>query len=192
MSSVDGTARAPALGWMLAALLACGCHRHVPSGTEEPAPSSSAITLSVGLATCDDAPACQGECDAGNADACRRLAASYSFGRGAPIDETRAASLYGRACDLEDPSACVFAGQMHEYARGVPKDDARAAGDYERSCDLGWPAGCYNLAIMVENGRGVERDRARAGKLYQVACTAGAEHACEKAKEMHEPPPATQ
>jgi TPR repeat protein len=77
---------------------------------------------------------------------------------------------------------------MFEYEHGVAKDEAKAARLYERACDLGWPAGCYNLAIMLELGRGVPQDRARAGDLYQLACTAGAAKACDKAKQMHEPP----
>jgi TPR repeat protein len=42
---------------------------------------------------------------------------------------------------------------------------------------------------MLEHGRGVPQDRARAADLYQMACTAGAKTACDKAREMHEPPP---
>jgi hypothetical protein len=90
---------------------------------------------------------------------------------------------------MNDPSACVFAGQMNEFARGVAKDDAKAARFYERACDLRWAPGCYNLAIMYERGTGVVQDRGRAGELYQTTCTAGVPQSCDKAKEMHEPPP---
>ena len=182
---------------ILAALLALelvsvGCQRGnagrrddaPPSDTP---PSASIITLGVRIATCDDVDLCLRECDAGRADPCRRLAASYAMGSGVVTDEAKATALYERACALKDPSACVFAGQMYEYAHGVAKDDARAAGYYERACDAQDAAGCYNLAIMYENARGVPRDRSKAGDLYQTACTAGAKHACEKAAEMHQP-----
>jgi len=173
----------------LPAAILAGCHRG-PSSDGQPAPSASVITLGLSIGACDDdVQACESECDAGSADRCRRLAATYALGRGATQDETRATALYERACAMRDPSACVFAGQMHEYARGVPKDDARAASLYERACDLQWPGGCYNLAIMVERGRGVPQDRKRAGDLYQIACTAGEKASCEKAAEMHGPPP---
>jgi TPR repeat protein len=141
------------------------------------------------LGTCDDIEVCEKECDAGSADRCRRLAASYALGQSVEKDEVRAEALYASACGLKDPSACLFAGQMNEFAHGVAKDDAKAARYYERACDLGWAPGCYNLAIMYERGTGVLRDRAKAGDLYQMACTAGAQQSCEKAKEMHEPPP---
>lgn len=174
----------------MACILCAACSRSRPSAQEQqPAPSSSVITLGIEVGTCPDVPACERECDAGSADRCRRLAATYEFGKGVDQDETRATALYEHACDMKDPAACVFAGQMHEFARGVPKDDAKAARLYERSCDLDWAAGCYNLAIMYERGTGVAADRKRAGDLYQMACTAGAKTACDKAREMHAPPP---
>jgi uncharacterized protein len=172
----------------LAFLLLAACNRGRSSGGEQPAPSSSVITLGVALGTCPDLAACERECDAGSADRCRRLAASYAMGEGVDRDETRAARLYEHACDMKDPSACVFAGQMNEFERGVPKDDAKAADFYRRGCDLGWAPACYNLAIMFERGTGVPADRGKAADLYQVACTAGAQQACDRARQLHEPP----
>ncbi|HEY8041340.1 MAG TPA: tetratricopeptide repeat protein [Polyangiaceae bacterium] len=164
------------------------CDRGKASGGERAAPSASVITIGNTLGSCPDVPACERECDAGSADRCRRLAATYALGTGVDKDEARATGLYEHACDMKDGPACMFAGQMHEYAHGVPKDDALAARLYERSCDLQWAAGCYNLAVMVEHGRGVPVDRAKAGDLYQTACTAGAKQACAKAAEMRAPP----
>jgi TPR repeat protein len=180
--------RIPVLA-LCAAAVACH-HGSSSSSDEAPAPSASVITLGVAIGSCPDVAACERECDAGSADRCRRLAATYAFGRkGVDQDETRATALYEHACDMRDAPACLFAGQMHEYARGVPKDDALAVRFYERACDIDHAAGCYNLAIMVEHGRGVPVDRAKAGDLYQVACTAGAKQACARAAAMHAPPP---
>ncbi|HXN31931.1 MAG TPA: tetratricopeptide repeat protein [Polyangiaceae bacterium] len=178
----------PALAILCA--LSASCHRGGSSADEQPpAPSASVITIGAAPGTCPDVSVCERECDAGSADRCRRLAATYAFGHGVEKDEARATRLYEHACDMQDPSACVFAGQMHEYAHGVAKDDAKAARLYERACDLKWAAGCYNLAIMYERGTGVPQDRAKAGELYQLTCTAGAKESCEKAKAMHEAPP---
>lgn len=171
----------------LLVLVACGRSHSSPEGT--PAPSSSVITIGAAIGSCDDVAVCAKECDAGSADRCRRLAATYALGQGVDKDEARAASLYVKACDMKDAPACVFAGQMNEYARGVPKDDAAAARFYERACDQGWSAGCYNFAIMLEHGRGVPSDRAKAAALYQAACTAGAKGACVKASDLQKPPP---
>ena len=171
---------------VLSLLAACNRGKSSPSG-EAPAPSASVITIGAVLGTCPDLAVCEKECDAGSADRCRRLGATYALGEGVDQDETRAAGLYERACAMKDPSACVFAGQMSEFAHGVPKDDAKAARFYERACDLSWAAGCFNEAIMFEAGRGVPQDRVKAGDLYQIACTAGSKQACDKARAMHEP-----
>jgi TPR repeat protein len=174
------------LGGLLAFIALAACSRP-SSHRESPYPSASAITIGEALGTCADIPACENECDAGSADRCRRLAASFAFGRGVEKDEGHATLLYEHACDMKDPFACVFAGQMSEFARGVPKDDAKAARFYERACNLQWAPGCYNLAIMYERGTGVPVDRAKAAGLYETACTAGAKGACDKAKEMRRP-----
>jgi TPR repeat protein len=180
-------------GGRVAALVACtmlaACHRgSSASSEEEPAPSASVVTIGNTIGTCPDLAVCEKECDAGSADRCRRLAATYSFGQpGVEKDEARAAGLYEHACDMKDAPACLFAGQMHEFAHGVPKDDATAARFYGRACDLTYAAGCYNLAILYERGQGVPKDRVKAGDLYQVACTAGAKQSCDRAREMHTP-----
>ena len=173
----------------LTCALCAACSRGHSSEKEQPIPSASVITIGVAPGTCPDILACEKECDAGSADRCRRLAATYAFGQGVEQDEARATALYEHACDMKDPSACVFAGQMNEYAHGVTKDDTKAARFYEQACQLEWAPGCYNLAIMYERGTGVPQDRAKAGEFYQIACTAGAQQSCEKAREMHEQPP---
>jgi TPR repeat protein len=175
---------------VLALLLPAACDRSRGAPEGQPAPSASVVSIGVTLGTCSDLSLCESECDAGSADRCRRLAATYSVGDGVTRDEARATALYERACDMSDAPACVFAGQMHEYAHGVPKDDARAARLYERACNAGWAAGCYNLAIMFENGRGVALDRDKAEGLYDAACSAGAKPACERAKGLRARGPA--
>jgi TPR repeat protein len=177
------------MGALLVCLFCAACGRgHSSAGQEQPAPSSSVITLGIEIGTCPDIDVCENECKGGSADRCRRLAATYAFGRGVEKDDARATALYEHACDIKDPSSCMFAGQAYEFAHGVAKDDSKAARYYERACDLQWAAGCYNLAIMYERGTGVPLDREKAGDLYQVACTAGAKQACDKATQMHAPP----
>jgi TPR repeat protein len=192
---LPGVPLSPAL---LAVALLAGCHRDGSSGSSSgearpgapglTAPSASVITLGVALGTCPDLAFCEAECDAGSADRCRRLAATYAMGKQVAKDETKATALYEQACALKDASACMFAGQMHEFARGVPRDTAKAVEFYQRSCDLAWAPGCYNLAIMYERGTGVPADRAKAADMYQIACTAGAQQACVKARQLHEAP----
>jgi TPR repeat protein len=151
---------------------------------EQAAASASVIVIEPSFFACADVSRCERECDAGAAESCRKLAASYGFGRGVTKDETRATALYEHACDMEDSAGCVFAGQMHEYARGVAKDDAAAAKLYERACDRLWAPGCYNLAIMYERGTGVRADRVKARELYHSACKGGALSACDKERAL--------
>ncbi len=175
--------RAFGAGVCLFAIFLSACNgRNVSPEEQRQSPSPSAVTIDVTIGTCADVPACEKECDAGSAERCRRLAATYALGSGVERNEVRAVRLYEHACDMKEPSACVFAGQMHEYAHGIPKDDALAARLYERACELGWAAGCYNMAIMLELGRGVALDRTKAQALYRVACSAGAKIACDKAE----------
>jgi len=148
--------------FFVVSLATAGCHRGGSSHGDQPAPSASVITLGVELGACTDVEACDRECRQGSADRCRRLAASYEFGRGVDKDEAKATTLYELGCAMKDPSSCVFAGQMHEYARGVPADAAKATKLYTQACDAQWAGGCYNEAIMYENGRGVPADRAKA------------------------------
>jgi|HubBroStandDraft_1064217.scaffolds.fasta_scaffold152764_2 TPR repeat protein len=178
--------------FFVVSLATAGCHRGGSSHGDQPAPSASVITLGVELGACTDVEACDRECRQGSADRCRRLAASYEFGRGVDKDEAKATTLYELGCAMKDPSSCVFAGQMHEYARGVPADPAKATALYTQACDQRWAGGCYNEAIMYENGRGVPVDRAKAADLYQLACAAGAKLACDKAADLRKPPPANE
>ncbi|MGH7440656.1 MAG: tetratricopeptide repeat protein [Polyangiaceae bacterium] len=171
---------------MIVVATCAGCGKRDRAAEEQPAPSASVITLGAAVGTCEDVAVCARECDAGSADRCRRLAATYAFGEGAARDEARATGLYEQACAMKDAPSCIFAGQMYEYAHGVAKDDEKAARFYRKACDMPSAAGCYNLAIMYENGRGVAKDPARAAELYQVACTAGSRTACDKAKRLRD------
>jgi TPR repeat protein len=163
-------------------LLCAACNR--PKSDPQAVASASVIMIDPTFFACADVSTCDQQCDAGSAESCRKLAASYSFGRGVTKDEARAAALYEHACDMHDASACVFAGQMNEYARGTDKDDAKAAKLYERACALEWAPGCYNLAIMYERGTGVAADRVKAGQLYHAACKGGAFSACDKERAL--------
>jgi TPR repeat protein len=176
-----------ALAAMALCSMGAACHREPPGAGDRPEPSSSALPIALAIGGCDDPRLCGRECEAGSADRCRRLAATYAFGQGVEKDEKAATALYLHACDMGDPSACVFGGQMYEFSHGVEKDDSAAALLYRRACDLKWAAGCYNLAIAYERGTGLAADRQRAGELYQGACAAGAKVACDKAKELTSP-----
>jgi TPR repeat protein len=148
---------------------------------DQPNPSASVVSVAVEMGACPDFVVCERECDAGSADRCRRLAASYEFGKGAPADPKLATSLYVRACDMRDMGACVSAGRMYEFHHGVEKDDRTASSFYRRACDGENMTGCANLAIMLESGHGGDKDDGAAIQLFDKACARGSGIACQHA-----------
>jgi TPR repeat protein len=173
----------PALFASCACLLsACKDKGRIDLNEQPAAPSTVTIANMVGV--CDDIALCEKECDAGQADRCRRLGSTYQFAPGAAKDETKAAAYYELACTMKNASACVSSGQMYEFSHGVAKDDAKAAAYYKKGCDLGYMVGCANYAIMLENGRGVPKDIAAAVPIYENACKAGAGLACERLRAL--------
>jgi TPR repeat protein len=167
------------------AALAIGCKgKSGAPSPEQAAPVSTAIEMLNVIGTCDDLELCVKECDQGQGDRCRRLAATLQFAKPPDRDETKATVFYEKACKLGNAPGCVSAGQMFEYAHGVTKDDAKAAGYYEHACDVGYMVGCANYAIMLENGRGVAKDEEAAARLYDKACQAGAGLACERGRAL--------
>jgi hypothetical protein len=167
------------------ASLACACSKTQPTADDpfKPQPQST-VTLVNAMGVCDDVPLCERECDGGAGDRCRRLGATYEFGKDGGKDDVRATSYYERACGLGNSEGCVSAGRMYEFAHGVAKDDTKAAGFYDKACTIGDQVGCANLGILVEAGRGVKQDLARAKELYGSACKAGAGLACDRLKRL--------
>ena len=114
------------------------------------------------------------QCDGGQADGCRRLAAAIVTKQpGAPTDMAVARSLYTRACDeLNDADGCVaLAGA---YRRGAFSDagkDVGRAGMYaERACNLAPDTACILFAEMVLVGEGVPADIERARAMLDRGC----------------------
>ena len=183
------TTCAMALAVAVAVLTGSACKgKHGGASPEEgtlPAAAQSSVEVINVIGTCDDVPLCTKECEAGQADRCRRLGATLQFAKPPDRDEARATSFYERACALGNAPGCVSAGQMFEYEHGVTKDVGKAAAYYSKACDVGYQVGCANYAIMLENGRGVPKDLERAATLYEAACRAGAGLACERRKALH-------
>ncbi len=169
----------------LAAPGACG--KRSSGGGQEPPPASSVITIGASLGTCDDVALCAKECDAGSADRCRRLAATYAFGQGVAQDEAAGDGALRAGLLMKDAPACVFAGQMHEYAHGVPKDDAKAARFYERACDLGGRPAATTSASCSSAAAASRRTAARRGTCTRSPAPPARRPACDRARDMHAP-----
>jgi TPR repeat protein len=177
-----------ALAVTLLATAGCDKRRAPPPPVEgNPQEAPSAITIANMFGTCDDAGACDDECDAGSAESCRKLGTTYQFGtKSTQKDDLKALHYYERACAMKNAGGCVSSGQMYEFHHGVDKDDAKAAAFYKQGCDLGYQVGCANYAIMLENGRGVPKDLAQAAALFDVACKQGAGLACDRLRVLRD------
>ncbi len=150
---------------------------------ENPQAAPSVIAIANMFGTCEDIAVCEAECDAGNADRCRKVGTTYQFGtKSVAKDDKRALAYYESACAMKNGAACVSAGQMYEFHHGVDKDDVKAAAFYKQGCDLQSQVGCANYAIMLEKGRGVAKDETAAAILYDKACREGAGLACDRLK----------
>ena len=148
------------------------------------AAAAKRISITFGQGACAEMTECERNCEAGQADQCRRLADTLAWAPDGGQDEPRAAAYYVRACGMGSAPACLSAGRMHEYHHGVAEDDGKAADFYKRGCDLGHVPSCTNYAIMLENGRGIAKDPAGATKLYREGCKAGVGLACDRLRAL--------
>src|SRR5262245_34152755 len=95
----------------------------------------AAVSLAVVAgAQADDVAVLRQGCEAGNAEACLRLARMFTGGEGVPRDPAagtaffeKAGALFRKECDQGEPGSCTRLAQLYRAGSGVPKDLARAA-----------------------------------------------------------------
>ncbi len=118
-------------------------------------------------------------CEAGDLDACFRLAAAYQFGHGdTPIDLDAARTLLEKGCKADHGPSCNDLGAMYGEGVSVTKNSEEAAKLYDKACSLDHGMACANLARFKIDGVGVEQDAAASEKLYLKACTLGDAGGC--------------
>ena len=118
-------------------------------------------------------------CDAGDLDACFRLAAAYQFGHGdTPIDLDKARTLLDAGCTAKHPPSCNDLGAMYGDGISVPKDEKRAAELYVQACESMNAMSCGNLARFHVAGVAVPQDVARAEALFLKGCELGDGSSC--------------
>ena len=128
------------------------------------------------------------ECEAGDGEACERLANRYRYGHDVARDSERAATFLGRACEWGNHKACNELGRMlagspgeHAEVRGDPAEARRL---FEKLCDHGDPVGCYNVGVLYINGQGVPTDYDAAVPWLKKACTPSYRQGCETLDEL--------
>jgi len=130
----------------------------------------------------------EGECDAGNASSCFRLADMYFAGEGVLQNYQETAQLLERACELGSPDGCSGLGLLYFQGRGVLQDERRGFRLIRRACNEGGAEACYLLAQMYHDGTfGRQFRPASALRYFRRACDDG-DHleACERVLYMYE------
>jgi TPR repeat protein len=112
-------------------------------------------------------------CGLGHGPSCTLLVEIYSRGRGARVDQIRAAHFMRQACKAAGVD-CADA----THAPSTPRAIELSAQAHRRACAAGQSAACANLALMVDLGMGVERDMLDAALLYGRACEGGSAASC--------------
>jgi hypothetical protein len=115
----------------------------------------------------------QKSAEAGNLQAQYDLGALYQFGRGVPIDKTKAAEWTGRAADGGLPEAQVEYGVMLFKGQGIAVDEKRAAKLFRQAAEQGNAVAQNRLARLYANGMVVKADPVQAAKWHLLARNAG-------------------
>lgn len=109
-------------------------------------------------------------CEAGEGDACGRLAEGYFSGEGAPKDVYRAGRFFGLGCDLDHGFSCFRLGQALVEGRGMTIDRVAAIPVLLKACELGEGAACREAGDLYTMGVGTRPDGQTAGLWYQLGC----------------------
>ena len=82
---------------------------------------------------------------------------SFYFGRGCPVDYTKALYWYHKAADAGNIYSMNSIGLCYLNGHGVPKDDRQAVSWFRKAAKAGNPEGAYNLAECYYQGTGVNK-----------------------------------
>ncbi|MCV2503355.1 MAG: sel1 repeat family protein [Neisseriaceae bacterium] len=110
------------------------------------------------------------ECNAGNQEACMKLAEYYSN------DVNQATQYYTRACNLNAAEGCTQAGLNYLV---VGKNTSQALSLFDKSCSLdGTKKGCYWLGYLASNGFLIPQNYQNAVQYFSKACNVGDSESC--------------
>ncbi len=146
-------------------------HRGLPAEGAQAAPIDRAAFSPACLTALDT-------CEHGGPAACAEIGSCFVYGRGAPLDQSRAAASYRRSCELRFAQGCTELGVMLYQGEGIPADRPGALAAFERGCEGGDGRSCSEAGLFHVQGDGVPQDRTRARALFTSGCTARYPRAC--------------
>ena len=136
----------------------------------------------------------QSTCDAGEADACERVARELdeTAPKAAATARSKRLSIFTALCDNGDAYECARLSDMYRQGEGV-EESVEAAQGYagralkirESACEAGSEDACQSLGHAYLRGRDiVPRDRLRARFFFQKACDLGHKGGCREVKRL--------
>ncbi len=133
-------------------------------------------------------------CDAGETDACERVAKALdeTDPEAAAAARARRLALLDALCGKGDAFECERLGDMYRLGKGVAKSVERAHEYVGRAlkirvgaCNAGSEDACQGLGHAYRGGRGiVARDRTRARLFFLKACDLGHKGGCREAEKL--------
>jgi enhanced entry protein EnhC len=110
----------------------------------------------------------------------------YQYGKGIPMDESKAKGYYQEAVDAGSSKAMVALGNLNLYQKGGENQE-EALKWYQKAAQEGQIDAWYRLGMMYEAGLGGGMDIVKAKTAYQKAAEAG-DHRAQNALNRLENP----
>ncbi|MFT7579686.1 MAG: TPR repeat protein [Myxococcota bacterium] len=162
-------------------LLACGDTSKKPTSASQGFSKGEQVAVAKPTAAKPDA------CQAGDAEACARMAAKRGIA-GLPLHE--------RACDLGRGESCYVVALIRDEAgaavEGAEKDPAESTHFYALGCEQGYADACGPASQRLRAGIGAPANPARAEALDKralndsgIACANGDAEACRSVGLLH-------
>ena len=108
-----------------------------------------------------------------NAEAEFLFAEALEFGRGTPVNTSKAFKYYARAAKSAFPAALVRMGDYHLEGSFTPHDPAEAVRLFRQAAKKNYPPALRKLGWCSENGIGVPKDQSAAFNFYQRSANLG-------------------
>jgi len=109
----------------------------------------------------------------GDAVAQHRLAESFAWGNGVPVNDRKALFWAEKSAALNLPAGLGLLSVLLEKGRGTKRDLSLATNYRITAAEFGDPWSCYLLGKQYLEGRGVAKDPKKGAELLQRAVKAG-------------------
>jgi enhanced entry protein EnhC len=110
----------------------------------------------------------------------------YEEGKGQPVDQEKAVSLYLQAAEMGHSQSMVRLAGLYFNGEGVKKDPQQALDWYKKAAEKGDREAYYQLGLLTEVGVATKIDFATALKYYEDAAKLGSQQGMLAAARMYQ------